>query len=458
MQYDKIYYHDYHGWRDTKTDAEEAFNVFVAENGELLKSVSFITAEDSVYYTVAIYDSFEEGQLSGLLSETSGLIEFSGFHTIDLDNPINMTRHHTYYFYLYLPTGGLPYDCTSDVPVLLCAKYRATVVSSANPGESYYRADNVWYDLTSLDSTANFCIKGLSMLGVSFEADSTRGWVPLDVNFSGSSVLEVDEWSWDFGNGDSADICDIKYTYLTPGVHDVTLKVDADGDIRSLTEENCIIALADTLIGGSGQAEAGQTAELIIYGNNNVPLDLLTIPVSYSGDLFLTLDSFSTAGCLTDMFEIKVNTIFDPFNSRSVFTFYNVSDSATPLSPGYGPFIKLYFKIPAGAGIEQTTSIKLDTVLSYPPRFYCELIDYEPKTIAGLISLPFICGDVNNDDVVNIFDVTYLINHLYKGGLPPSPSFSGNVNSDDNLNIFDVTYLISYLYRDGYDLECRDIE
>ncbi|MBU0754615.1 MAG: hypothetical protein KJ645_05715, partial [Planctomycetes bacterium] len=165
FDYAQVYYHDYHGWRDTKTDSTEGFNAFVCRAAdERLKSVSFYTAADNVAYTIRIYDRFQGGQLLDLLAEQSGVIDARGFHTKDLDDRILLTYGDDFYVYLYLSAGGHPFDCTSEVPVLLGAKSRVTVESSAQPGQSFYKEGGSWIDLTSYDDTANLCIKALTVI------------------------------------------------------------------------------------------------------------------------------------------------------------------------------------------------------------------------------------------------------------------------------------------------------
>jgi len=64
------------------------------------------------------------------------------------------------------------------------------------------------------------------------------------------------------------------------------------------------------------------------------------------------------------------------------------------------------------------------------------------------------CGDASGDDIVNIFDITYLISYLYLEGPAPDPMELADVNNDGAINIFDITYLISYLYLDGPEPDC----
>jgi len=162
MQYANVYYHDYHGWRDALVTATMAFNAFTAENDELLQSVSFFTTTDSVNYTVTIYDTFSGGELSNPMGDVSGMAVCTGLHTVDLPGPVTLDSGNDFYVRVNLEEGGHPFDCTSDVPVLLGADYRVIVESRANPGESFYLDGSDWVDLTTVDSTANFCIKALT--------------------------------------------------------------------------------------------------------------------------------------------------------------------------------------------------------------------------------------------------------------------------------------------------------
>lgn len=169
LRYDTAYYHDYHGWRDTLTSASEAFNAFTATGDESILAVNFFTAGHSIDYIIKIYDDFDGTDLSNELASKSGNIQYCGLHTIELDNAVNIPNGEDFYLYLYLSEGGIPYDRTSDVPVLLGASTRAIVPSTANPGESYYNEGKGWTDFydyvdpSGFQNTGNFCIKALTV-------------------------------------------------------------------------------------------------------------------------------------------------------------------------------------------------------------------------------------------------------------------------------------------------------
>jgi hypothetical protein len=66
----------------------------------------------------------------------------------------------------------------------------------------------------------------------------------------------------------------------------------------------------------------------------------------------------------------------------------------------------------------------------------------------------FVCGDADNDQLVNIKDITYLIKYKYKNGLPPVDFNAGDVDSSGDINIQDITYLIKYKYKSGPEPVC----
>jgi len=320
---------------------------------------------------------------------------------------------------------------------------------------TWYTIDELYCPWTGCTPLVEFAITNIIPdRGVEFSSDTAWGDVPLQVAFTGNSDLEVDSWTWDFGDGDSAFIQSPTHSYTENGRYDVTLQVTAGEEIRSYMATNYITALADSMCGGNAQDEPGSTVEVEIYVRNTVPLRSMIIPIEYSGSLNLTLDSFSVTGCRTDYFDQVSNIALDTYNRRSAYRLQNTESSTPDLEMGNGPVLKVYFTIPETAEPGQSTSIVLDGFYSYFPKFFSPVLDFTPKLEAGLVTLPYLCGDVNNDGIVNIFDATYLISYLYMEGPPPDPLASSNVNNDDDINIFDVTYLISFLYNSGPEPDC----
>ncbi|HEX7402218.1 MAG TPA: FG-GAP-like repeat-containing protein, partial [candidate division Zixibacteria bacterium] len=63
-------------------------------------------------------------------------------------------------------------------------------------------------------------------------------------------------------------------------------------------------------------------------------------------------------------------------------------------------------------------------------------------------------GDANGDWVVDVGDVVYLINYLYKGGVSPEPVASGDATCEGFVDVGDVVYLINYLFKGGPPPSC----
>ncbi len=258
--YDNIYYHDYHGWRDVKENCTEAFNAFTAIQSEILQAVSFFSAIDEVTYTVKIYDRFENGELKDELSSETGFIEYLGFHTVDLDYPVELLENDDFYIYLKLSDGGHPYDCTSDVPVLLSTPTFTLVESTSIQGQSYYINGSTWQDLYDFDSTANFCIKGLAgeSLGTNLECGGEIVFKRIEPgstitdNFTVENVgesfsrldWEIDEyptwgtWSFDQLEGDNLRPEDgaiaVELTVIVPNEEDT----EFNGELKIVNKQN----------------------------------------------------------------------------------------------------------------------------------------------------------------------------------------------------------------------------
>ena len=73
--------------------------------------------------------------------------------------------------------------------------------------------------------------------------------------------------------------------------------------------------------------------------------------------------------------------------------------------------------------------------------FRIEVVEQQP---VGLI------GDVNEDGILNIQDVTMLIDHLLGSEASPFNTNNADINQDSIINISDVTLLIDLLLQGWY--------
>jgi len=61
----------------------------------------------------------------------------------------------------------------------------------------------------------------------------------------------------------------------------------------------------------------------------------------------------------------------------------------------------------------------------------------------------YVYGDADGDGMVDLPDVAFLMNYLFKEGEPPVPLASGDPNNDCVVNSADVVYLVNYIFKGG---------
>jgi len=58
-------------------------------------------------------------------------------------------------------------------------------------------------------------------------------------------------------------------------------------------------------------------------------------------------------------------------------------------------------------------------------------------------------GDVNHSNTLDILDLNFQVNYLFRGGAAATPAFIGDYNGDCGTNILDLNYMVNYIFRGG---------
>jgi len=248
---------------------------------------------------------------------------------------------------------------------------------------------------------------------------------------------------------------------------------DADG-CGSINVSDVAYLLNMFYGGGPGPCE--MTGDCVLQtGNNSIEIgcpmtmsvadedDTVLVPIYMTNDVDIAAFSLGFSFSSSDIQIVRVNqtasvapeplTDFIDNVNRTVILGYGDWSNQIEAQSG-GLLATLEVRIPAGTP-EQTIDFDSaffapagEFILSPPDggTIYPSYIDCGEAEIS---IIDFMCGDPDGSLTINILDVTFLINYLYKGGPPPDPEASGDANGDGSINILDVTYLINYLYKDG---------
>ncbi len=108
------------------------------------------------------------------------------------------------------------------------------------------------------------------------------------------------------------------------------------------------------------------------------------------------------------------------------------------------------------SGLEQTVLIGISEhecqALSYFNRGDIpenEVSNSEAVLIENTTRVWMQSGDMDGATGINIGDLTFLVDYLFRGGPPPYPLETGNVDCSGDVSVADLTYLVDYLFRGG---------
>jgi choice-of-anchor B domain-containing protein len=291
-----------------------------------------------------------------------------------------------------------------------------------------------------------------------FSATSRIGEAPLETSFS-SNGLDLNDWSWSFGDGSSSVAQNPTHSYTVPGVYDVSLAVTGLGGTDSLLVPSFVIALAETLQVADTGFDRGSQVIWDVNLQNGVPLQEIKLPISVSGiPGMATLDSVTYDGCRTQYFEQKQLVYDDRPDGEMVLLLRADAGGLSPeLAPGGGPIAKLHLTILPAAIPGDSISLSTPQIGFHILNAKTAGVSYAPvyNQASAVIGPPCDCachGDPFCDGVPNIQDVISTIAVAFRGNAPtidPACVHAGrtDVNCSGATDVVDVVAIIGAAFR-----------
>mgnify|MGYP001185727013 FL=1 len=155
----------------------------------------------------------------------------------------------------------------------------------------------------------------------------------------------------------------------------------------------------------------------------------------------------------------------DENNNIPTIMFHGTSDGVVPFESGYPFTIDIFLPIVFGSGLvhERLNNLNIENTIyaeeGLPheywgtsngdwvdgPNEYFDSIKNEAYEFIFNIIYPFDIGDINNDGIINFFDVSDMVYILFNNDSSSNNTYYSDLNFDGIINIFDLLHIVDYL-------------
>jgi len=221
-----------------------------------------------------------------------------------------------------------------------------------------------------------------------------------------------------------------------------------DGSLWVLKEQ--VLGLADTLYPGPPLNAGNDFVKVNLYAANSLPLERIVVPFSYAGASDMVFHSCSINGTRAQGFTTSNILNQDLINKRAA---WEVATTGTPLAPGSGIVLSIWFTVPSGDNGPYNPIAFIDNWAGLEPTFGAECKEYRP---VDLDYVEVCCvnnrGNVDADinDLCNIVDLNFMVNRIFRGGPASICPEEADINGDGTpSSVLDLNYLVNLIFRNG---------
>jgi hypothetical protein len=133
-------------------------------------------------------------------------------------------------------------------------------------------------------------------------------------------------------------------------------------------------------------------------------------------------------------------------NEDQVVTWWNGIQNQ--IDPGRNPaFYPIYHSGNPGELVWDVTESDTGSwIASFSAADACGAVDTQQVSV--VVGVPY-CGDLTGEGELDISDIVFLLNYLFKGGDQPVPLCRGDANCNGERDAGDVVLLLNFLFRNG---------